>query len=91
MENVEGFVQLFNERTEKALAELRECPEFAKLLMEQSTALDDLVAMVTDETAKQTVWDYDGLKNSISGIQLTAVYKAGALDAVQLLKKMGVI
>ena len=91
MENMEGFVPLLNERTEKALAELRECPEFAKLLTEQSTALDDLVAMVTDENAKQAVWEYDAIKNNISGIQLTAVYKAGALDAVQLLKKMGVI
>lgn len=91
MENMEDFVQLIDQRTEKALAQLRECPEFAQLLTEQSTTLDNLVAMMIDEKARQAVWNYDGIKNDISGVQLKAVYKAGALDAVQLLKTMGVI
>ena len=89
--NVRDLEQLIEQRTETARSQRRECPEFAQLLTEQSTALDNLVAMMIDEKTKQAVWDYDGIKNDISGIQLKAVYKAGALDAVQLLKTMGVI
>lgn len=76
---------------EEALAVLRESPEFMALLVAQQEQLDTLLSQISDGDLKKAVAAYDAHKNVISGTQLKAVYKAGALDAVKLLKTLGVI
>ena len=88
---MEALEQLIDERSEKAMAELRENPEFMALLVEQQELLEALLSKISDEQTRKAVVAYDEQKNAVSGIQLKAVYKAGALDAVKLLKTLGVI
>ncbi|MDD4511143.1 MAG: hypothetical protein PHY23_09610 [Oscillospiraceae bacterium] len=88
---MEALEQLIDERSEKAMAELRENPEFMALLVEQQELLEALLAKIPDKQTQKAVMAYDEQKNAVSGIQLKAVYKAGALDAVKLLKTLGVI
>lgn len=88
---MEAWEQLIGERMEKALAELRESPEFMAELTAQRDALDALLERIPDEKIRKAVTAYDEQKNFVSGFQLKAVYKAGALDAVKLLKTLGVI
>lgn len=88
---MEAWEQLIDERTEKALAALRESPEFMAELTAQRDALDSLLERIPDEGIQKAVIAYDEQKNDVSGIQLKAVYKAGALDAVKFLKTLGVI
>ncbi|WP_312644551.1 hypothetical protein [Hydrogenoanaerobacterium sp.] len=88
---MEALEQLIDERSEKAMAELRENPEFMALLVEQQELLEALLAKISDKQTQKAVMAYDEQKNAVSGIQLKAVYKAGALDAVKLLKTLGVI
>ena len=88
---MEAWEQLIDERMEKALAVLREGPEYMAALTAQRDALDSLLERIPDEKIRKAVTAYDEQKNDVSGIQLKAVYKAGALDAVKLLKTMGVI
>lgn len=88
---MEAWEQLIDERMEKALAVLREGPGYMAALTAQRDALDSLLERIPDEKIRKAVTAYDEQKNDVSGIQLKAVYKAGALDAVKLLKTMGVI
>jgi hypothetical protein len=88
---MEALEQLIDERSEKAMAELRENPEFMALLVEQQELLEALLTKIPDKQTQKAVMAYDEQKNAVSGIQLKAVYKAGALDAVKLLKTLGVI
>lgn len=83
--------QLIGERLEKALADLRENPEFTALLQMQVMKLDTLINSIGDERTKKEVIAYSEQKNAINHIQLQAVYKAGAQDAITLLKTLGVI
>lgn len=69
----------------------RESPEFMALLVAQQEQFDTLLSQISDGDLKKAVAAYDAHKNVISGTQLKAVYKAGALDAVKLLKTLGVI
>ncbi|MDD3227656.1 MAG: hypothetical protein PHE09_00395 [Oscillospiraceae bacterium] len=88
MEILEQFIQ---ERSEEATRALQESPEFQALLMDQQELLEALLSKLSDEQTKKAVMEYDEQKNSVSGIQLKAVYKAGVLDAIKLLKTLGVI
>lgn len=88
---MEALEQLIDERREKAMAELRKNPEFMALLVEQQELLEALLSKISDEQTRKAVVAYNEQKNAVSGIQLKAVYKAGALDAVKLLKTLGVI
>lgn len=83
--------QLVDGQIEEGLATLRESPEFMALLVVQQAQLEALLSKISDGDLKQAVSAYDAHKNVISGAQLKAVYKAGALDAVKLLKTLGVI
>lgn len=88
---MEALEQLIDERTEQAMRELRDNPDFMALLVKQQEMLETLLSQVPDEQTRKAVVAYDEQKNDISGIQLKAVYKAGMLDAVKLLKTLGVI
>lgn len=88
---MEILEQLIQERSEEATRALQENPEFQALLMDQQELLEALLSRISDEQTKKAIMEYDEQKNSVSGIQLKAVYKAGALDAVKLLKTLGVI
>lgn len=88
---MEALEQLIDERTEQAMRELRDTPDFMVLLVKQQEMLETLLSQVPDEQTRKAVVVYDEQKNDISGIQLKAVYKAGMLDAVKLLKTLGVI
>ena len=59
--------------------------------MDQQELLEALLSKLSDEQTRKAVMEYDEQKNSVSGIQLKAVYKAGVLDAIKLLKTLGVI
>lgn len=83
--------QLVDGQIEEALATLRESPEFMALLVAQQAQLEALLSKISDEELKQAISAYDAHKNVISDTQLKAIYKAGALDAVKLLKTLGVI
>ena len=88
---MEALEKLIDERVEKALAELRESPEFLSQLTAQSDTLEALLSRISDEETRKAVMTFEGQKNALSSIQLKAIYKAGALDAVKLLKTLGVI
>ncbi|MDD3229249.1 MAG: hypothetical protein PHE09_08525 [Oscillospiraceae bacterium] len=88
---MELLEQLIQERSEEATRTLQENPEFQALLMDQQELLEALLSGISDEQTQKAVMEYDEQKNSVSGIQLKAVYKAGVLDAVKLLKTLGVI
>jgi hypothetical protein len=88
---MEALEQLIDKRVEKALAELRESPEFMSELTAQRDTLDSLLAQIPDEEIRKAVTTYIECDNDIGGIQLKAAYKAGTLDAVKLLKTLGVI
>lgn len=88
---MEALEQLMDERTEQAMRELRDNPDFMALLVKQQEMLETLLSQVPDEQTRKAVVAYDEQKNDISDIQLKAVYKAGMLDAVKLLKILGVI
>ena len=88
---MEALEQLIDERTEQAMRELRDNPDFMALLVKQQEMLETLLSQVPDEQTRKAVVAYDEQKNDISGIQLKAVYKAGMLDAIKLLKTLGVI
>ncbi|MDD3230729.1 MAG: hypothetical protein PHE09_16135 [Oscillospiraceae bacterium] len=88
---MEILEQLIQERSEEATRALQESPEFQALLMDQQELLEALLSKLSDEQTKKAVMEYDEQKNSVSGIQLKAVYKAGVLDAIKLLKTLGVI
>ncbi len=88
---MEALKQLMDERTEQAMRKLRDNPDFMALLVKQQEMLEALLSQVPDEQTRKAVVAYDEQKNDISGIQLKAVYKAGVLDAVKLLKTLGVI
>ncbi|WP_312102845.1 hypothetical protein [Pygmaiobacter massiliensis] len=88
---MEALEQLMDERTEQAMRKLRDNPDFMALLVKQQEMLEALLSQVPDEQTRKAVVAYDEQKNDISGIQLKAVYKAGVLDAVKLLKTLGVI
>ena len=88
---MEILEQLIQERSEEATRALQENPEFQALLMDQQELLEALLSKLSDEQTRKAVMEYDEQKNSVSGIQLKAVYKAGVLDAIKLLKTLGVI
>lgn len=88
---MEILEQLVQERSEEATRALQENPEFMALLMDQQELLEALLSKISDEQTKKSVMEYDEQKNSLSYIQLKAVYKAGVLDAIKLLKTLGVI
>lgn len=88
---MEALEQLIDERSEKAVRELWDNPEFMAFLVEQQELLEALLSEISDEQTRKAVVTYDEQKNAVSGIQLKAVYKAGVLDAVKLLKTLGVI
>lgn len=88
---MECLDQIIDERSEKAMRKIRDNPKFMALLVEQQEQLDALLSKVSEEQTRKAVVAYDEQKNAVSGIQLKAVYKAGALDAVKLLKTLGVI
>lgn len=91
VKNLEALEQLIDERSEKAVRELWDNPEFMAFLVEQQELLEALLSEISDEQTRKAVVTYDEQKNAVSGIQLKAVYKAGVLDAVKLLKTLGVI
>jgi len=88
---MEILEQLIQECSEEATRALQENPEFQALLMDQQELLEALLSKLSDEQTRKAVMEYDEQKNSVSGIQLKAVYKAGVLDAIKLLKTLGVI
>lgn len=88
---MEALEKLIDERVEKAFAELRESPEFMAQLTTQRDALDSLLERISDQGIREAVTVYIECDNDIGGAQLKAAYKAGALDAVKLLKTLGVI
>lgn len=88
---MEALEQLIDGQIEEALRRLRESPEFMALLAEQQEQLETLLSQISDEAVKKAVFAYDAHKNVVSGSQLKEVYKAGALDAVKLLKTLGMI
>ncbi|WP_312101680.1 hypothetical protein [Pygmaiobacter massiliensis] len=71
---MEILEQLIQERSEKATRALQESPEFQALLMDQQELLEALLSKLSDEQTKKAVMEYDEQKNSVSGIQLKAVY-----------------
>jgi len=73
---MEALEQLIDERSEKAMRELRENPEFLAQLTAQRDALDSLLEQIFDEKIRKAVTAYDEQKNAVSGIQLKEVYKA---------------
>ena len=88
---MEILEQLIQECSEEATRALQENPEFQALLMDQQELLEALLSKLSDEQTRKAVMEYDEQKNSVSGIQLKAVYKAGVLDAIKLLKTLGLI